>query len=66
MKTVDHIVSDMLQREAFQAMSKLWGPLQKLRRQLCLIPMDGKGLEKWGEENMKLIEEMEKILVPND
>ena len=58
-KTTDHVVAEMLQREAFQAMAKLWKPLQKLRR------LAGGLHPKDRNEMVKYIEEMEKILVPD-
>lgn len=61
-KTTDHIVSDMLQREAFQAMAKLWKPLQKLRRLTVVAPLT----KKTHADILAIIEEMEKILVPID
>ena len=51
-KTLAHQEAELLQKEAFQDMAKLWKPLQKLRR-----------LHK-DPQTLKLIEEMEKILTP--
>ena len=57
-KTNDHMVAEMLQKEAFLAMAKLWKPIRKLRHLAGALP------KKDRDEVLKLIEEMEKILVP--
>lgn len=57
-KTTDHLVADMLQREAFLAMAKLWKPIRKLRHLAGAMP------KKDRDEIIKLLEEMEGILAP--
>ena len=57
-KTRDHLVADMMQREAFQAMAKLWKPIRKLRHLACAFPKQDR------DAVVKLLEEMEGILTP--
>ena len=57
-KTNDHMVADMLQREAFMAMAKLWKPIRKLRHLAGAMPKQDR------DAVVKLLEEMEGILTP--